>query len=185
MSQVASWRQSREDRRNATALREQLRGVFNEMKALADGAEAESRDLTTEEAEKYDELEARHDEIKGEVERIDPPLTRAISGGLVPAPEYRAGEWLASGLRALSGGAGLGQAITPAQPATFALDHLAAQSVGLKSGFTVLSTDRDSLLIPHTLSDSTSAWTAEGATIAPAGRQCEHHHCGSEEARDV
>jgi HK97 family phage major capsid protein len=149
-------------------MREQLRSTHSEMTALSEVAVAERRDLTAAEVEEYGELEARYDGLKEEVERIDPPLTRALSTGLVPAPDYRAGEWLASELRVLSGGSGLGAAITPSQPATFALDHLAAQSVGLKSGFTVLSTDRDSLLIPHTLSDSTSSWTAEGAPINAA-----------------
>jgi HK97 family phage major capsid protein len=82
--------------------------------------------------------------------------------------EHRAGRWLASELRALTGGSGTGAAFTPSEFASYFFDLLAAQSVGLRSGFRVVQTDRDSLVVPRNLADQSAAWVAEAGTIGPS-----------------
>jgi HK97 family phage major capsid protein len=100
--------------------------------------------------------------------------------------EHRGGLWLANQpairdasnrLRAAWGmeqralvGSGTtgGGAFTPVDSKDFFWDFLAAQSVALRSGIATMQTERDSVIIPHALTDASSAWVAEAATITPS-----------------
>jgi HK97 family phage major capsid protein len=85
-----------------------------------------------------------------------------------PTSEYRAGNWLANELRAITGSAGLGAAVTPPDLYDAVLDLLAPTSVLLASGVQTIRTDRDSVAFPHLLTDAASAFVAAGATISNA-----------------
>jgi HK97 family phage major capsid protein len=58
-------------RHEAVELREQRASVWEQMKEINDLAEAESRDLTAEEAEKFDKLQADFDQLEARYERIE------------------------------------------------------------------------------------------------------------------
>ena len=69
--------------------------------------------------------------------------------------DVKAGEWLASGIKAWAGsGTTNGGAFTPADVKSFFWDRLAAESVGLRSGFTVMTTAGDSVILPRVTADA-------------------------------
>jgi len=72
--------------------------------------------------------------------------------------------------RAIGGGAGIGAALTPAGQWNAVLAGLRAKSVFLASGPVVISTDSDSLNLPHETGSTASLadWVSEGAAITPA-----------------
>lgn len=150
-------------------LQEARARVYSQMKNLNEAVERRSRDFTVQEQRKWDSLNAEFETLSDSIKQKEiaeraehgEPLS---SSSTVP---YAAGEWLAAELRALVGsGVTGGGAYTPAQAAAFFFDKLSATSVGLRSGFRVIQTDRDSLLVPRLTSDVTSAWVAEGGTIS-------------------
>lgn len=61
-----------------------------------------------------------------------------------------------------------GRAFTPYEAGAFFFDKLAAQSVGLLSGFTVIRTDRRELQVPRLTADAGSAWRNEGDDLLTA-----------------
>lgn len=71
-------------------LREQRVNIWEQMKAIVDGAEAEGRDLTAEEAQTYDRLEKDLDRIGNELERAerherrDAEYSRVDRSGVIP-----------------------------------------------------------------------------------------------------
>ncbi|MBM0226461.1 phage major capsid protein [Micromonospora sp. ATA51] len=93
----------------------------------------------------------------------------AIAANPVGVPgtrtEVRAGDLLASEVRAIGGAAGMGAAFTPAENATFVLDFLAKQSVIFRSGVNVIRTSGDSIVLPHLVSDGSAGAIAEAGTI--------------------
>ncbi|MET7749942.1 phage major capsid protein [Micromonospora sp. NPDC005367] len=93
----------------------------------------------------------------------------AIAANPVGVPgtrtEVRAGDLLASEVRAISGAAGMGAAFTPAENATFVVDFLAKQSVIFRSGVNVIRTTGDSIVIPHLTADGSAGAIAEAAAI--------------------
>src|SRR5919204_4847873 len=89
---------------------------------------------------------------------VDTAGTRVRAGG---ALRTTAGEWLT---RSLQEGSGSGAYAVPEEYADV-FDRLAARAVGLASGFTVISTETDTLHVPKLTADATAAWTAEAATI--------------------
>jgi HK97 family phage major capsid protein len=133
---------------------------FREARALLDGALAEGRPLSEEEESRYAELLAT---IERRSEGFDP---RALRGPTTEgALETRAGSWLAAELRALTGSAGMGEALTPAQISTSFFDLLGPESALLRSGVTVIQTDRDELQVPRLKEDPAVDWFAPGAEI--------------------
>jgi HK97 family phage major capsid protein len=61
-----------------------------------------------------------------------------------------------------------GLAFSPTEYANYFFDRLAAQSAGLRSGFTRVTTNSARLSVPRILSDGTASWTSEGAEITPS-----------------
>ena len=57
--------------------------------------------------------------------------------------------------------------ISPGELSTVLLDKLRAASVGLASGITVVSTDKDSVVYPTLTADVNPSWYAEAAPITP------------------
>lgn len=62
-------------------------------------------------------------------------------------------------------GTGIGFAVTPVDYAQFFFDRLAAKSVGLASGFTVIATDKKSISVPKVTADPSAGWVAEGEAL--------------------
>jgi len=56
--------------------------------------------------------------------------------------------------------------VTPPEHSNYVWDRLAEQTVGLRSGFTQLNTERERLIIPRVTADATSGWVSEGDPIA-------------------
>lgn len=133
-------------------------------RAATDG---DGRDLTPDELRAYAERSGELREIDDRIEQVRDDEVRELrataarpSGGSSP---HALGEWLT---RAISGASGAGAAFTPTDlPGTF-FDRLAATSVGLSSGFSVITTTRDTVTIPRVTSDPTAAWVAEAGTIS-------------------
>lgn len=97
-------------------------------------------------------------------------LRKAGGGDVSDLPgEHKAGEWLAAELKALTGGGVTGGgAFTPTDYQTAFFDLLAANSVALESGLSVITTDRGEVIIPRLTADPAASWTAEGAAITPS-----------------
>lgn len=145
----------------------------NRLRADADAiltrATTESRDLTADELRDHGRLT---DEIRQVDDRLDDArdaeireLRAAGVNSAAPA-ENRGGLALAAELRALSGsGTTNGGAFTPTDFGSYFFDRLSAQAVALRSGITVVRTDRDSLTVPRLTADASSAWTSEAGTI--------------------
>jgi HK97 family phage major capsid protein len=158
----------------ALSLLDDLRQRRTEARAATDElittAASESRDLSADELATYQARTADLREIDDEVERRfsdEVRELRAINTRAVAPMQYRGGQALASELRALSGsGSTNGGAFTPAEFANFFFDKLAATSVGLRSGFSVIRTNRDSLVVPRWTADTTAAWVTEGSAIS-------------------
>lgn len=79
------------------------------------------------------------------------------------------GRWLVTQTRALVGASGSGSYVVPEVYWSQVWDRLAANSVGLASGFTVVDLmdgTGDTLHIPRTTADAAAAWVSEAATIS-------------------
>ena len=145
-----------------TAIREARRSI--------DQAERENRDLTEAEQKKVDRALDRgllaHREA--EFTKIDRPVIAAPEGkggfGNEANQPEGLGTWLLES-KALAEGSGSGSYIVPEEWRPQVWDRLAAQSVGLVSGFTVIETVRDTLHVPRNTSDATADFFAEAATI--------------------
>lgn len=57
--------------------------------------------------------------------------------------------------------------ISPGELSTLLFDKLRASSVGLRAGFRVLTTDKDSVTFPTLTADASPSWYAEAAPISP------------------
>jgi HK97 family phage major capsid protein len=151
-------------------MQERRARIYERMKNLHEGAERRNVDLTKTQEREWKTLDHEFDTLGFNIAQAKVGEVREQLGGFsdnratVP---YAAGEWLAAELRGLVGtGVTGGGAYTPAQAAAFFFDKLSAMSVGLLSGFRVIPTDRDSLLVPRLTADVTSSWVSEGGTIS-------------------
>lgn len=165
-------------------------------KALVDEAKAinESNASNSEKRARLDsinkQIEAVTDEARGFIEQAEAEAdVRGIAarlGGLVlPSGEggrdgqrsavltddekrHADGTWLLNEVRTVTGAAGLGSAVTPAENSVKWFDRLAPRTVALASGINVIHTNADSLVIPRLTADPTAAWVAEAGTITPS-----------------
>lgn len=161
-------------------LRDERARVATEIDDIIETARMHNQeDLSPAERARHDVLEARFDALTAEIQHLDPRSSgeprpngiRSTEDDRIdptdPELPHRAGLWLGSAIRALVGaGTTGGGAFTPAEEAAMFLDLLAAQSVGLRSGFSRLETDRDSVVIPRVTTDVGAGWFAEAATIS-------------------
>jgi HK97 family phage major capsid protein len=149
---------------------EELRERRTQARAAADEilvrAQTEERDLSAEELDQYQERVHEEREADERLEQLRDDEIKQLRAAPAREPadsDHPLGEWLT---RAISGASGAGAALTPSEyPRTF-FDKLSAQSVGLASGMQVVTTDRDSVVFPRWLSDTTAAWTSEAGTIS-------------------
>ena len=165
-----------------TKLLDQLRERRDKARELATEvltrAQSEERDLTSEESTEHrarvDEAHELDDEIEKRLEAQVAEIRAQSTRKPDEKPsEHPAGEWLIRSLqesggletRGLVGDAGAGSQFTPADFPNRFFDLLGAASVGLRSGFTVIPTDRDVLTVPRLTADVTSAWVAQAGTI--------------------
>jgi HK97 family phage major capsid protein len=126
----------------------------------------EQRDLTAEELEQYQTHVREEREVQERLEELRDEEVRELRAAATRQPdesEHPLGEWL---MRGITGASGAGAAFTPSEYASTFFDRLAAQSVMLASGARVITTERDSVVLPRWLSDTTTAWVSEGGTIS-------------------
>ena len=144
-----------------TAARSQARTAAD---ALITRAAEEQRDLTADELSEYSSHLGEEREAADRIEQLNADAIEELRAAVARTPETRAelGSLL---LRAIDESSGAGAAFTPTEFATSFFDALTPQSVGLASGFTVVTTTRDSLSVPRWLSDTTTNYVAEGQPI--------------------
>jgi HK97 family phage major capsid protein len=132
---------------------------------LVTRAAEEERDLTTDELGEYRDAVGSEREAADRIEQLRDDQIRELRASVARTPETRPalGDLL---LRAIDESGGAGAAATPPEFAGSFWDALMPQSVGLASGFTVVTTTRDSLVLPVWLADTSANWTAEGDTIS-------------------
>jgi HK97 family phage major capsid protein len=144
--------------------RRESRSAADELVTRANG---EDRDLTAEELAQYrDHLAAEReagDRIDAERDAQLREVRAAVARDAQP-DAYALGNYLR---RAIDESGGLGAAVTPPEFAATVWDRLAATAVGLLSGFTVVTTERDSLVLPRVTADTQASWTDEGDPITP------------------
>ncbi|MDI3386356.1 phage major capsid protein [Streptomyces sp. B-S-A8] len=158
-----------------------------DVKALDVEAKREMRRLVAE----YDSERAIADaavRASGQDGSDDSNSNGSVKGGGWTSPYakdgHKAGEWLAEGIRRagvqtkgwVTSGTTGGGAFTPVQHANTFWDRLAAQSVGLQSGFTVVTTQANELVIPRLTGDTGAAWTSEAAVITPTDATADEIH---------
>jgi HK97 family phage major capsid protein len=179
--------------RKIAQMREERAGHMAAMRSIH--ARAEGRDLNAGEAREFARHEARFDALTDSIKSmeaehgltLDPSGVRSIA--TPDTAERRAGAdasdlrnadgsvkrggLLAAELRAVSTGAGIGQALTPIEQANAVWEALEHRAVVLQAarenGGVILRTENASINLPHETGDtlSLSSWAAEGADIVP------------------
>lgn len=166
----------------------QLRSALRAMDAINDEIQALPDDTPQ---DQIDALTAELDDAVAEVERCKrnkddaDRLTRSVADSDVEIDQRsttntrasvggditrRLGNWMATQTRGLLGGSGSGSYIVPEMFMQGVWDRLAAESVGLRSGFrnlTIGENEGDRMHIPVLSSDAASAWTSESTAITP------------------
>src|SRR5262249_50542036 len=121
-------------------LQQQRREARTAADELLTRASDEERDLTGDELGEYRTHVDEEREVQERIEELHADEVKELRAAAPRTPsesEYPLGEWLT---RAIAGASGAGQAFTPAEYATTWFDRLAASSVGLASGFRVVTT---------------------------------------------
>ena len=157
----------------------------DEMKALLDTAEKESRDLSRRESARSREIERTIEELEERIERHNNPLQRQIRDDPVEYPDGRndgffrfddgnrpdVEDALLEEIRSVKIGEvralSTSVSIAPQEFNKQFFDKLRAASVMLQSGIRVIQTDRKSAVYPVVTADVSPAWTAEAGTITP------------------
>lgn len=155
------------------SLLDSLKAKRTEIRAAADllitRAAEDGRDLTADESAEHLQRAAELRELDDRIEDLLADQVRELRAATVRTDgpiANRGGVALAAELRALTGaGATGGGAFTPSEFPSYFFDQLAAESVGLRSGFRVIRTTRDSLVVPRWTLDTSAGWTAEGDAI--------------------
>lgn len=157
--------------------RDQHRAAMNRLSDL-DRRLRNADNLTNEE---LDRLNAEVDDAVADAERASTTmgsleqLERARENTNVQrtpgdGSDTRLGEWLLTQTRSLLTSTGSGQYVVPDLFWGAVWDRLAATSVGLASGFTVINVDDSQgnvVRIPRLTADAASGWVSEGAAITP------------------
>ena len=156
--------------------------TYKDAEALLSAVEARGTDFTKAEKAEWDALNTEMDVKDERIKELNETTARNADYDAQRAPledvvrpryrgdsdstAHRAGQWLASELRDLTGsGVSGGGSFTPSESKKFFFDILFAKSVGFRSGFRVISTARDSVIVPRLTADAASGWYAEGATF--------------------
>ena len=161
-----------------TRLRHERAQAIASVPAILDACDRENRStLTKAEDDEVREAEARIADLDQRIEDRSRIARLAHSGAPIAAELTRGNSgttrgargFLSHEARALAEGTGpTGGYLVPAEYRGTIWDRLAAASVGLAAGFTVIETERDALHIPTVVSDAAASWTAEMEPIAPS-----------------
>lgn len=147
-------------------LRTQARTARAACDELVTRARTAGRDLTADELRAFEghlaDANAAADRLADERDREVRELRAAAVRTRRAGVDDGAGELL---MRAITEGSGIGAAATPPEYAGAFWDRLAPASVLLQAGPQVVTTSRDSLVIPRVLGDATASFVAEAATI--------------------
>ena len=147
--------------------------LIRKARTILDRAKEDNdRQLTSQENIHYEELMSQVDEIQLELDSAYRARTTIPEAVRDSAPSGRTergdGRFFGCELRALVEGSGSGSYVAPPEYGNQAWQLLAAESVGLASGFTVIPTDRDALKFPRLGADVTAGFYAEAGTITAA-----------------
>jgi HK97 family phage major capsid protein len=133
-------------------------------------------------ADARDEYEKAGQQLEALEKRLE-ALALDTDADRLPAPgDPKAGRWLASAIStwkqtmggeldpmrmnaALVTSTGLGDAISPPESANYFFDLLAPRSIGLLSGFSIITTERVELRVPRLVGDVPASWVEEGEPI--------------------
>jgi HK97 family phage major capsid protein len=145
-------------------------------RAILELAQSQNRGLNASEVVSYDAAMAEAESLKATLDRSNAQndLDREASKRAEPFRSVggtrtaeRDGKLFGIELRGLVTGSGSGATLATPECGKQAWDLLAAQSVGLLSGFSVVQTESTSLSFPKITADIAAAWTAEAGTISP------------------
>jgi HK97 family phage major capsid protein len=109
--------------------------------------------------------EAMRAEYMGALESVSEGKAIKVKGDPNDFGGDKADRWLADQFKALVEGSGSGSFVAPPEFANRAWDRLAAKSVMLRSGATVITTERKELHLPRVTADVPADWVAEAGTI--------------------
>jgi HK97 family phage major capsid protein len=131
---------------------------------LVTRAAEEERDLSPEELGEYQDHLGEEREAADRIEQLRDDQIRELRAATARVPDEppSMGEML---MRSISEASGAGSAFTPSEYANSFFDKLSAAATFLQTGVNVLTTDRDSLVVPRWKSDTTSSWVSEGNAI--------------------
>lgn len=176
----------------AKSLLEKRATVWNEAKALLDGAAADKRELTAEEEVSYGKMTADIDSLRSRADKLVEDSRSAAAAeeslrSLLAQPAQRTEQKDDSGIRSLlrgdvrsmefaatveelralsKGSATAGGNIVPTSFSSTLLEHLVESSSILTAGATIWNTTSgESFVIPKTTAHGTAALVAEGAQI--------------------
>lgn len=134
-------------------------------------AATEKRDLTAAERRDFERALAEAQQCAGQLERdaeIRAALGHAGRGGDGMATGGTDGEmraWFANEFRDMASGS-FGGALVPLDYQSKIWDRLVPMAVALKTGPTIISTDRKTISLPALTADAASGWVAEAGTIS-------------------
>jgi HK97 family phage major capsid protein len=144
--------------------------ALRDMQKIIDTAEAAKRGFTGGERRRLNDFESTITALDDHVRLVNGGFhgagARAAADMNGEGEQRTLGEWAAPEFRSVFESSGGGAYIVPTEYLPAAWDRLAADSVGLASGFTVIDTIRDELRFPKVTSDQTAAFVAEGAAIS-------------------
>lgn len=158
------------------ALLRERHALVEDMRSRVERASARGG-MRSDEKREIDRIDSEIGDLDGRIAEIrrshtadGHPLGASLSGvgsdHLNHVDEGRSlGEWASTELRSIFE-SGSGGAIVPTGYLGRVWDRLAEKAVGLRSGFTVIPTDKAELSIPRITSDMSAAWVNEGDTIA-------------------
>ncbi len=160
-----------------TAMVEQRRHLYDDLKGLEQRAREDNRRFTGDETKSWEST------IR-EIERLNPRIEAGRAELAVAAsaePSYRSAglsettsatdHQIAEGIRSVNKGEtralSTAVSVSPGELSTVLYDRLRASSVVLSSGIKTITTDADSVVYPTLSGDVVPAWYAEAAAIAP------------------
>lgn len=174
-------------REQLEAWRLERKQAFDRMGEINEATAREERELTAREDREYKRLERDFDRLGDQIEECEArhpelavrgrmTLSAAAGGATLSATDDRNGGGIVERrLAAELGSVRPGEvralttsiSLSPGDLSTHLFEKLRASSVGLVSGFSVLTTDKDSVIFPALTADVSPSWYAEAAAITP------------------
>jgi HK97 family phage major capsid protein len=159
---------------NILTLKQERATAAKKMQAIQAAAERDHRMKTPVERRTFDEACREVDRLTGAIDALESNRgVRSDPGALshaVMAPsadrDLEFNTAFAKELRDLSSGTSGFGGMFPPEYQQYIWDRLAPQTVALKTGPTVITTDRHSISLPHLTADAAGAWVAENGAIS-------------------